>query len=309
MARVTLDQLRAFERIVRLGSFQAAAGELGLTQPSISQRIRELESALETQLFVRKGPRIAPNAEAHALLPYCTRLLDADSEMRERFRTRDPLRGVLRIGVSENFALICLPELFQRLEARYPTIQASVFVGDSGTLSERLNKHALDIAIVSEPVVEPHVVQVPVGRSRLAWFAGPAVRLPRQALTARELSHHHLMLMPPSARLHATVLQWFADGEASPLRVSTCNNAAVTRTAILGGAAIGILPVRIMEADLAARAVRIVAVRPAMPSHRVSICVQHSAAGPAQDAFVDLLRDLIVRHRVFDALDLSTPRR
>ena len=38
---VTLSQLRTFERIVRLGSFHAAARELGLSQPSVSQRIRE----------------------------------------------------------------------------------------------------------------------------------------------------------------------------------------------------------------------------------------------------------------------------
>ena len=43
---VTLSQLRTFERIVRLGSFRAAAQELRLTQPSVSQRIHELEAAM-----------------------------------------------------------------------------------------------------------------------------------------------------------------------------------------------------------------------------------------------------------------------
>ena len=65
---VTLSQLRTFERIVRLGSFRAAAQELRLTQPSVSQRIRELEDALRTQLFVRRGPRISLTAEGHALV-------------------------------------------------------------------------------------------------------------------------------------------------------------------------------------------------------------------------------------------------
>ena len=64
----TLGQLRAFERIVRLGSFHAAALELKLSQPSVSQRIRELEAALQTPLFVRRGPRISLTAEGHALV-------------------------------------------------------------------------------------------------------------------------------------------------------------------------------------------------------------------------------------------------
>ena len=69
---VTLGQLRAFERIVRLGSFHAAAAELNLSQPSVSQRIRELEAALQTPLFVRRGPRVGLTAEGHALIEYAT---------------------------------------------------------------------------------------------------------------------------------------------------------------------------------------------------------------------------------------------
>lgn len=49
MMNVTLGQLRSFERIVRLGSLHAAAQELRLTQPGVSQRIRELESELKTR--------------------------------------------------------------------------------------------------------------------------------------------------------------------------------------------------------------------------------------------------------------------
>ena len=39
---ITIAQVRAFERIARLGSFHAAAKHVGITQPSISQRIKDL---------------------------------------------------------------------------------------------------------------------------------------------------------------------------------------------------------------------------------------------------------------------------
>lgn len=298
---VTLNQLRAFERIVRLGSFNAAALELRLTQPSISQRIRELESSLGTPLFVRNGPRVAPTAEAHELLGYADRMLEAAGELRERFRSRDPLRGTLRIGVSENFALVCLPDMFRRLEERYPSIKASVFVGDSGSLSERLNQRTLDIALVSEPAVEDHIEQSPIGVSRLGWFAPTGMALPRRTLTPRQLAGHHLMVSAPSSRLHATVMKWFAAAGAEPSRVSTCNNVAVTRLAILGGVGIGVIPARIMQADVQAGAVKMIDVSPALPAHRVAICYQKSESGPALQAFVDLVRELVAQHRVFES--------
>ena len=52
---VTLSQIRAFERTVRLGGVHAAARHLGLTQPAVSRRIRELELALGVKVFVRSG--------------------------------------------------------------------------------------------------------------------------------------------------------------------------------------------------------------------------------------------------------------
>src|SRR5688572_29053578 len=99
---VTFAQLRAFERIVRLGSFHAAARELGLSQPSVSQRIRELEDELGTAVFIRRGPRVTLTAEGHALVEYADRLLGTAGQMTERFRTRDPLKGMLRLGLNES---------------------------------------------------------------------------------------------------------------------------------------------------------------------------------------------------------------
>src|SRR6266404_9019698 len=95
---VTLSQLRAFERIVRLGSFRAAAQQLRLTQPSVSQRIRELEAVLKTSLFIRRGPRVSLTAEGHALIEYADRLLGAAGEMTERFQTREPRSEERRVG-------------------------------------------------------------------------------------------------------------------------------------------------------------------------------------------------------------------
>src|SRR5436305_135367 len=120
---ITLAQLRTFERIVRLGSFRVAANQLGLTQPSVSQRIKELEAALRSELFVRRGPRLSLTAEGHALLDYADRILETAGEIVNRFRSRDPLTGLLRLGLSESFALICLTDLLRRLEQRYPDLK------------------------------------------------------------------------------------------------------------------------------------------------------------------------------------------
>jgi DNA-binding transcriptional LysR family regulator len=295
----TLSQLRAFERIVRLGSFRAASQELGVTQPSISQRIRELEAALGTSLFVRRGPRVSLTADGHALVEYADRLLATAGEMTERFRSRDPLKGTLRLGLNESFALICLPELLRRLEQRYPGIKSSVFVGDTGTVSRMLNQQELDIAVVSEPALEAHVRQEPIGRNRLGWFARADFAVGRDVLSPLDLCQFHLVVSPPSARLHTTVTRWFAEAGALPQRVSMCNSLSVTMLTILQGAAIGLVPVRVMQDELERGHVKPIPVTPEIPAHRVSICYQSSETGAGMRVLADLARELVAEYKLF----------
>jgi DNA-binding transcriptional LysR family regulator len=296
---VTLSQLRTFERIVRLGSFRAAAQDLRLTQPSVSQRIRELESELRTPLFVRRGPRVSLTAEGHALVEYADRLLGAAGEMVERFQTRDPLRGMLRLGLNESFALICLPDLLKRLEQRYPNIKTSVVVGDTGTVSRMLDQQELDIAVVSEPNVGPHVKREPIGRNRLGWFARADFPIGREILAPLDLCRFHLIVSPPTARLYETVTRWFAEAGALPQRVSTCNSLSVTTLTILQGTAIGLVPIRVMQDDLERGRVKLIPVKPDVPAHRVSICYQSSEFGPGLQVLVDLTRELVAQHKLF----------
>ena len=296
---VTLAQLRAFERIVRLGSFHAASRELTLSQPSVSQRIRELEEVLGTPVFIRRGPRISLTAEGHALMEYADRLLGTADEMVERFRTRDPLKGMLRLGLNESFALICLPDLLRRLELRYPGIKISVFVGDTGLVSQKLDRQELDIAIVSEPTVGPHVRREPIGSNPLGWFAAIDFELARGVLSPADLGQFHLIVSPPTAQLHSTVTKWFADAGVSPLRVSTCNSLSVTILTIVHGTAIGLVPIRVMQEEIERRRVKLVPVAPDVRAHRVSICYQISEFGPGLKVLVDLTRELIAEHRLF----------
>lgn len=296
---VTLAQLKAFERIARLGSFHAAARHIGITQPSISQRIRELEATLGVTLFTRHGPRVAMTAEGHALIEYADRTLSAADDVVTRFKSRDPLLGVLRVGVNESFALVCLIDLMRRLEERYSKLKISVVVGDTGIIGNLLNNHQLDLGVVSQPDVGGHIRQIPVGQNELAWIAGRGFDPGPTPLTPAQLASHHLIGSPQSARLYTTMNGWFAAAGVTPERLSMCNTLSVTIRMVLSGLAIGLLPVRVVAAELErGDAVRVPVTAP-VGAHRVSLCYQIADFGPSLQVVVDLTRDLIAEHRLF----------
>jgi DNA-binding transcriptional LysR family regulator len=297
--RLTLAQLAAFERIVRLGSFHAAAQHIGLTQPSISQRIHELEDILGVQLFIRRGPKISVTAEGTALIAYADRMLQTAQELSDRFRTRNPLMGLLRLGLTETFALICLPELLRRLELHYPSLKTSVQVGDTTALSRLFSGQQLDVAVMSEPDFADDIRREPLGTNELTWYVSPDSNIPLGTLSPADLCAHHLMIPPPPARIYTTAMRWFSRAEVVPQRLSMCNSLSVTIPTIVSGLAVGLVPSRVMEDRVAHGQVRRLNVSPSMDGHKVSICYQSGDTNSGLQEVIQLIRELVVQYRLF----------
>lgn len=118
-------------------------------------------------------------------------------------------------------------------------------------------------------------------------------------LSPLDLCQYHLVVSPPTARLYTTVTRWFAEAGALPQRLSMCNSLSVTMLTILQGAAIGIVPVRVMQDDLERGRAKLIPVMPEVPSHRVSLCYQSSEFGPGLKVLADLTREPIAEYRLF----------
>jgi DNA-binding transcriptional LysR family regulator len=299
MMRFTLAQIEAFLRIVEAGSFQGAARHLNLTQPTISQRIRELETATGVVLFIRRGPRIELTPEGHGLVEHARRLMGTAGDLAGHLRSRDPLKGVLRLGVPNSFALVCLTDLLRRLHQRYPALKASVIVNDSRTMTQMLEEQELDVALLVEPIASARIEHRPAGRSALAWRASSSLQLPR-TLRPDDFAELHLMLMPPPSWLFSAVMEWFAAADVAPKRVSTSNNFAVTVQTIVAGLTVGVLPVRLMQKEIAQGLIQPLQVNPVLPPNDVSICHQTGVLGPGVIAVVEMIQGLIAEHRLFE---------
>src|SRR5690606_25132114 len=103
MSRITLAQMEAFQSICRLGSFQAAAEHLNVSQPTVSLRIQALEDALGQKLFERRGRRVKLSGAGLVVRQYAEQGIGLFAELENRMRTGDPLHGSLRIGTSNVF--------------------------------------------------------------------------------------------------------------------------------------------------------------------------------------------------------------
>jgi len=80
---VNLHQLRIFATVARLGSFSRAADELGISQPSVSIQVADLERSLGVDLFQREGRGVRLTEAGWVLQGYARRMLALADEAQE----------------------------------------------------------------------------------------------------------------------------------------------------------------------------------------------------------------------------------
>src|SRR5712691_5659960 len=148
------DQLLAFERVAREGSFSRAALAVGIGQPAMSARIHALETALGGALFTR-GRRIALTPLGEGFLPWARRLLETLAEGVEAARlAQQGRRGRVRLGALGSLAGgLVGPALAELIRAR-PELECVVTSADHEVLVERLLDGVVELALIAWPCSE-----------------------------------------------------------------------------------------------------------------------------------------------------------
>src|SRR5918994_2814206 len=124
---MTLPQLRYFLAAAEHRSFSAAADELHMAQPSLSDQIRKLEAELGVALFARAGRRLALTEAGRMLRPHAERTLAAAGGAIESVKEGRPLPGGTgSFGTFGSAHHYLLGGLVQDFRSRYPEVRVRV---------------------------------------------------------------------------------------------------------------------------------------------------------------------------------------
>ncbi len=241
MEDLTFHQLEAFVAICRRGTFRAAADQLGLTQPAVSLRIRQLETAVGSVLFQRRGAAVQLTSTGSLLLEYAERGLAVFDELGQRLRDGDPWRSILRLGSSDLFAMTCLPTVLRRLETLHPEVGVRLTVSSSTTLARMLERGELDAALGSNIEPSERIAVEPLGRADLVLVGNGDRPLPR-TVTPQALAGRRILINPRPSPIHDAAAGWFREARVPQPTFSTCNSLPVTRELVAAGGGLGILP-------------------------------------------------------------------
>ncbi|MCD0501607.1 LysR family transcriptional regulator [Bordetella petrii] len=302
MRRYSLAQIEALAAIAKLGSFQAAARHMNITQPTVSLRVRELEDALGTKLFERDGRAAKLNAEGAVALHYTDEVLKLLDELETRLRTGDPLQGTLRVGSSETVAIAVLPRIITLLGERYPRLKVELTVSNSFVLLDGLASNQLDLAILADPGHLANTQVEPLALAPVAWMGSRATQLPTPLVDPLALSESTILCMPEPSPLYEMMANWWDKEGGVALRVSTCNSLAMLARLVTAGVGIGVLPTCILRNEIQRGSV--VSYRQQSPFRPLQICAAYRNASRSEgvEALVGIARRVMLDSRYFAPL-------
>ncbi|MEY2849528.1 MAG: hypothetical protein RI885_2195 [Actinomycetota bacterium] len=164
--------LKTFVAVADTLSFTRAAERLGVSQPTVSQHVRRLETAAKRILVARDTRDVRLTDNGDAMLGFARTILAAHDEASAYF-TGSAMRGRLRFGSADDLALTQLPRILRDFRQLYPHINLELTVSQSGVLSRRLAAGQLDLVFVKQ---EPGASDGRVARrERLVWVAHPSL--------------------------------------------------------------------------------------------------------------------------------------
>lgn len=237
MNRIALYHLETLLWIARLGTFSAAAERLNTTQPSVSARIRELESHVGVKLFQREGRRMMLTIRGRQLAQQCEPLWNDLETMLLSPEAFSKASGIVRLGCGEIAAALWLPAFVAELKRSLPRVTLEVDIDLTINLRQKLEAGLLDIAFVVGPVDTPALLASKVASIDMLWMksSGPetpdGVHIEQQVWCLSRPSH-----------LYQVMVESLRNAGLNSRSINTCNHVRALIDIIASGAGIGIVP-------------------------------------------------------------------
>ena len=268
-----IDKLESFIALARAQHFGRAAEELGITQPTLSAAIKQLEGELGVML-VKRGSRFQGlTPEGEQVLVWARRIAGDARTMKEEMRAaRHGLSGRLRIAAIPT-ALAMVPRLTTPFREKHPGVTFSILSRTSIEVLSLLGNFDIDAGITyldNEPL--GRVVSVPLysERYQLITAAGNA-HSDRDRVSWAEVADLPLCLLTPDMQNRRIIDQHLAEAGATARPTLESNSMIVLFSHIRTGKWASIMPLNLAETFGFAEPIRAIPIVEPDASHVVGL--------------------------------------
>jgi DNA-binding transcriptional LysR family regulator len=191
---MTMNQLRAFLRVALLGTFSAAAADLGMTQPSVSELIKRIEESYGIRLFIRGSRRLVLTSAGEQLVPFAQQAVTAADGADRALRSITSLGGgVATFGLLRNANYYALSHLLETFHNRYPLVRLRIIGLNSVEVADAVSAGDLEAGLVVLPIDSEKLTVTPLMRDEVRFASADPAKTAKP-VTIADLAASDLVL-------------------------------------------------------------------------------------------------------------------
>lgn len=168
---MTIRHLKLFIAVVDYKTMSNAAKKMFISQPSVSQAIREIEEYYHIRLFERLSQKLYLTIDGEKLLKYARHIVSTFENMEQEFKIKNK-NLYIRIGGSLTFGTYMLPEILINFEKKYPNIQIKIMIDNTTFIEEKLLNNEIDIGIVEGEIENDDILKFPIYEDKMVVVIG-----------------------------------------------------------------------------------------------------------------------------------------
>ncbi|UWQ17467.1 hydrogen peroxide-inducible genes activator [Jannaschia sp. M317] len=281
MIGVTLKQLRYICALDRHRHFGRAAESCSITQPALSQQIKELEALVGAPLVERGGRAIRMTALGAAFVARAQTILLGVEELSDLVRAAEgPLAGRLRLGIIPTVAPYFLPQVIKALSHDLPGLEVEMREAVTKSLIADLTEGALDLAIVALPISEPSLREYPLFDEDFV-LVRPRADADRPVPSPEALQAMRLLLLEEGHCFRDQALSFCEMSGPQPRQVM--EGSSLSTLVQMVGAGMGVTLIPEMAVPLETRSTAVAIARFPAPAPRRSIGLVWRRSNPLSD--------------------------
>jgi LysR family hydrogen peroxide-inducible transcriptional activator len=280
---MTLTELKYVVAVAETRHFGHAAERCFVSQPSLSASVKNLEEELGVTLFERGKRGVFLTECGEQIVAQARRALEEADRVRTVARQgRDPLKGVLRLGIIHTIAPYLLPDLVAALRRAAPEMPLDVEENTTATLDRMLKAGELDAVVLALPYDGPGIETVALYEEAFRVVAPAKHALARRkSVAVEELDAGELLLLPVGHCFRDQVLDACLEFSRPPEAGRQGNSLETLRSMVASGLGVTVLPATALTARHATALVKVVPFSEPCPVRRVALASRRGFHRPA----------------------------
>ena len=191
---MNIRHLKIFIMVANCNNMSLAADRLFISQPSVSQAIKEIEDYYEIKLFERLSKKLYITENGKLLLKYARHIVSSFEDMEKELKNSSE-KISLTIGATITVGTCMINDILTKIKNKNSKIDVKVVINNSSDIEKLILESNLDIGILEGKINNKDIIKTPIYRDELILVAGKTNKFyKREYIEIKELEGQNLIL-------------------------------------------------------------------------------------------------------------------